>query len=72
MSRAKGINSGIVDEDIDMPVAKLDRASGDCTGTRSVPKVRLNEVCLSARRSDCCSRFLATLLVAANDQYVDT
>ena len=50
MSHIRWIVSGVVDEDVDVPVAKLDRASCDFTCARSIPKVGLNEVCLFARR----------------------
>jgi hypothetical protein len=56
---------------VDVPVAKLDRASCDFTCARSISKVGLNEVCLSARRPYCANCFFATFLIAANDQYVD-
>ena len=36
-------------QDIDMAVSKFDRSSRNLTGTRSIPKLRRNEVSLPAR-----------------------
>jgi hypothetical protein len=48
MGGAKRINACIVDQDIDVAVAKLDRAFGNVTCARSVAKVGRNKVRLPA------------------------
>jgi hypothetical protein len=48
---AKWINPRIVDQDIDVAAAKLDRAPRDVTRARTVAKIRRNKVRLAARRT---------------------
>jgi len=65
------IDAGVVDQDIDAAVAKLDRFFRNLTGTRSIVKIGGDEVGLPARRSYLRDRLLAAFHISTYDQYVD-
>jgi hypothetical protein len=71
MGQPKRIDSRVVDQDIDLAVSKLDRPSRHFSGTRSIPKVRRNEVRLSTRCSYFGNGLFSAFHVATYDHNMD-
>src|SRR5262249_60206183 len=71
VGRPKRINSGIVDQDIDMAVAKLNRFSRNLTDTGCIQQVRRDKIRLPSRRTYCRNRLLPVFRIAAYDQDMD-
>ena len=64
------IHARIVDQDIDLAICDFERFSGDYTCTRSIPEVRRNEVCLSARFAYVGNRLFTAVHISAHDHYM--
>ena len=71
MRRPERVDPRIVDQNIDMTVADLDRSSGHFARAWRVAKVRRNKIRFASSGADVCNRLLAALRIAADDDDVD-
>jgi len=71
MGEAKRVNPRIVDQDIDVALAKLDRAPRDLARARGITKIGRNKIRMPARRAYFGNRLFAAFRIPAYDQYMD-
>src|SRR2546427_10446974 len=71
MGRAEREHPRVVDQNIDMAVAEIDRPSRHFAGARRVSKVRRNKIRLPSCGANLSDRLLAALDIAAYDQDMD-